>query len=116
MNSYLKKFLTAHYPIWEFIQQIDLGIQKLRHKEMENDYLSKHTSPQLPPPTDSLRPYYEQCANMLTRVIYHKVSAEISKETAYSVTHREDHDTYFLFKLSRFQHGDIRDQVRYDPI
>ena len=116
INSYLKKFLTAQYPLREFVQQIDLGIQKLRHGELQNDYLSKHTSPQLPPPSDPLRPYYEQSARILTRAMYQKVSAEIGKKNAYLVTHHEDHDNYFPFKLSRFYHGDIRDQVHYYPI
>ena len=60
MNSYLKKFLKANYPLHEFVQHIDLGVQKIRHGELEKDYISKHTSHQLPPSTDLLCPYYEQ--------------------------------------------------------
>ena len=114
MNSYLKKFLQENYALCEFVQYIDLRVQKLHYGELENDYISKHTSLQLLPPTDPLRLYYEQYGK--TRDIYHKVTVEISKENAFSVTIREDHGDYYVFKLSRFQRGEIRYQVHYYPL
>ena len=86
MNFYLKKFLKANYPFCELVQHVDLGVQKMCHGELENNYISKHISPQLPPSTDPLRPYYEQCGNFLTRYIYYKVTVEISKDNAFLFT------------------------------
>ena len=99
MNSYLKKFLKANYALHEFVQHIDLRVQKMRHGELENDYISKHTSLQLPPSTDPLHLYYEQCGKILTYDIYHKETAKISKKNAFLVTIREDYGDYNLFKL-----------------
>ena len=74
MNSYLKKFLKANYPLYEFVQQIDLRAQKMCHDESEKDYISKHTSPQLQPTINPLCPYYEQCGKIFTQDKYHKVT------------------------------------------
>ncbi|PON35386.1 hypothetical protein PanWU01x14_336780 [Parasponia andersonii] len=48
MNSYLKKYVEAEYPLQEFISSIDLALSKMRHRELQHDYTSKHTAPQLP--------------------------------------------------------------------
>ena len=44
------------------------------------------------------------------------MTIEISMENAFSATNHEDHGDYYLFKLSRFQHGEIRYQMRYYPL
>ncbi|XP_062119113.1 protein FAR1-RELATED SEQUENCE 5-like [Humulus lupulus] len=46
-NSYLNQFLTSNLWLSDFIGQIDAALQTLRHQEMQDDFRSNHTSPQL---------------------------------------------------------------------
>ena len=41
------------------------------------------------------------------------MTVEISKKNTFTATIHEDHGDYYLFKLSRFQHGEIRYQLCY---
>ena len=102
----------ATYPIKDFVKEIDLALSKMRHNELQMDYTSKHTWPELPPPNDVMRHFYEHVLEIYTRHMYNKVVEAISKENAYSVTHHVDHEDYFLYTLKKFRHGQICHKVQ----
>ncbi|KAM6547389.1 hypothetical protein CsatB_019065 [Cannabis sativa] len=116
MNSALKKFLEACYPIREFISCIDLACMKLQHTEAQRTFISKFTTAQLPPFTDPVRPYYKNAAEIYTRDIYYKVVEQIKDERACVVFNLEDFGDHLLLSFNRFQHGQIRYKVQYYKI
>ncbi|PON96469.1 FHY3/FAR1 family [Trema orientale] len=107
MNSCLKKFVKAEYPLREFISSTDLTFSKMRHTELQHDYTSKHTSPQLPPRDNALQIYYEQCGKVFTRELYYKVAEQISKKNAYYIINCQDEATSHIFSLGKFPQGDL---------
>ncbi|XP_062113927.1 protein FAR-RED ELONGATED HYPOCOTYL 3-like [Humulus lupulus] len=113
MKFFLKRFLIKRYSLREFVTAIDIGVTNLRRTENENDYLSKHTIPQIPPRSEALRTYYEQCAKFYTRAMYDKVVKQIKKENGYFISSHEGHLNCTIFGVGNFRDGQKRYRVTH---
>ncbi|XP_062075931.1 protein FAR-RED ELONGATED HYPOCOTYL 3-like [Humulus lupulus] len=111
MNFCLKRFLLKRNSLPEFVTAIDIGVTKLRHTESENDYLSKHTLPQIPPQSDALRTYYDPSVKFYTRAMYDKVVEQIKKKNGYFISSHEDHLNCTIFGVGNFRDGQTRYRV-----
>lgn len=112
MNVNIRRFLDSTNCLTEFVACIDFALDKIRQKEMQDDFYNQNTTPSLPQ-GDILRPYYEQAANLFTRRMYKKVVRELKLQNAYSVRSMEDLVDYRRYSLTKFPEGDAPYIVRY---
>ncbi|XP_062074850.1 protein FAR1-RELATED SEQUENCE 5-like [Humulus lupulus] len=96
----------------DLVGQVDAAIQNIRHTEREDDFISNHTSPNIP--TNVLHQYYQQVASILTRTMYEKVAEQISSALSYSVVSADVTVNSRSYYLTRFPKGLVRSQVNYD--
>ncbi|XP_062088379.1 protein FAR-RED IMPAIRED RESPONSE 1-like [Humulus lupulus] len=57
INSYLSHFLMSKLKLRDLVGQVDKAIQSIRHTKWEDEFISNHSTPQLP--SNILRQYYE---------------------------------------------------------
>ncbi|XP_062088715.1 protein FAR1-RELATED SEQUENCE 5-like [Humulus lupulus] len=111
INSYLSHFLTSKLKLRDLVGQVDKAIQSIRHTEWEDEFISNHSTPQLP--SNILRQYYEQVASILTRNMYKKVEEQITSALAYSVDSTNVSIDFRFYSLTWFPKGLVRSRVRY---
>ncbi|XP_062085328.1 protein FAR1-RELATED SEQUENCE 5-like [Humulus lupulus] len=103
INSYLSHFLTRKLKLRDLVGQVDKAIQSIRHTEREDEFISNHSTPQLP--SNILRQYYEQVALILTRNMYKKVEEQITSALAYSMDSTNVSIDFRFYSLTRFPKG-----------
>ena len=117
MHSALKKkFLPATYPLREFVQEIDIMLSKQHHTELQCDYTSKHTSPQLSLFQIHSTLITKQVGDIYTRYMYYKIVEQISKENFYSIIDQENQGDCILYSFTKFQHGEIHFKLQFLPL
>ncbi|XP_062118277.1 protein FAR1-RELATED SEQUENCE 9-like [Humulus lupulus] len=113
-NSYLNQFLTSKLRLSDFIGQIDVALQTIRHNEMHDDFRRKHSSPQLP--NHALQTYHQQFATYYTRNMYDKVAAQIMDIISYKAMENVTTIDSRVFSLERFPTGLVHHTVTLDEI
>ncbi|XP_024027045.1 protein FAR-RED IMPAIRED RESPONSE 1-like [Morus notabilis] len=97
MNRTIRQFLKSTMSLTDFVSLVDYAINKLRQKNLQDDFSTRHSTPSLPR-ADILKPYYQHAAAMFTRRIYtRKVSQELKLIHAYTVTQVDEIDDYKNF-------------------
>lgn len=112
INADIRPLLDRTNSLTEFVACIDFALNKLRQKEMQDDFYNQHTPPSLPE-GDILKPYYEQAASIFTQRMYEKVVKEIKLQNAYSVRSMEDINDCRHYSLTKFPEGDVPYTVRF---
>lgn len=112
MNSFLQVFLDCKHLLRNFVCQIDSAIAKIRFRETQDDFNTKHASPQLPH-THVLLPYFHQLSQTVTRNVYNLFKNEMDDHSSYFVTSEEYIIHHREIVLSKFMSGEVRHRVRY---
>ncbi|XP_023750563.1 protein FAR1-RELATED SEQUENCE 11-like [Lactuca sativa] len=92
INSFIKKFISSHTCLREFIRQIDLAIEDVGHKQMHDGMLAKYQESHF----KSLSPLEKQGYQVLTPFAFKKFQEQFAQAIQYSV--REENDTSFIVK------------------
>ncbi|XP_024024889.1 protein FAR1-RELATED SEQUENCE 5-like [Morus notabilis] len=111
MNRTIKQFLDSTKSLTDFVSLVDHTINKLRHKDLQDDFSTRHSIPSLRH-ADILNPYYQHAASLFTRRIYtKKVSHEIKLIHAYTVRQVDEIDGYINFSIIKFPNEDSEHNV-----
>ncbi|KAL4575093.1 hypothetical protein LXL04_021934 [Taraxacum kok-saghyz] len=92
INAFVKKFISSRTRLLEFIKQVDLAIEDVRHKQMHDSMLAKYQESHL----RSLSPLEKQGYQVLTPFTFKKFQDQFAQAIQYS-TH-EENDTSFIVK------------------
>ncbi|XP_024019238.1 protein FAR1-RELATED SEQUENCE 9-like [Morus notabilis] len=111
MNRTIRQFLDSTKSLTDFVSLVDHAINKLHHKDLQDDFSPRHNIPSLRH-ADILNPYYQHVASLFTRRIYtKKVSHEIKLIHAYTVRQVDEIDGYINFSIIKFPNGDSEHNV-----
>ncbi|KAK3225513.1 hypothetical protein Dsin_005375 [Dipteronia sinensis] len=99
MNSYLHRFLSYKFKIYEFIHQIDRALARIRNIEAQNAFDSKNGQPVL---STHLHLYEQHATKVFSRYIFLMVRDEIKAEASLVMTECVQETERHLYQLTKF--------------
>ncbi|XP_024030338.1 protein FAR1-RELATED SEQUENCE 5-like [Morus notabilis] len=103
MNRIIRQLVDSTKSLTDFVSLVDHAINKLRHKDLQDDFSTRHSTPSLRH-AYILNPYYQHAASLFTRRIYtKKVSHEIKLIHAYTVRQVDEIDRWAVHAKAQFQ-------------
>ncbi|KAK2634860.1 hypothetical protein Ddye_029652 [Dipteronia dyeriana] len=99
MNSFLNRFVNYRLKLYEFMQNIDRALERIRHTETFNDYQCGNTSPVYSTHLTSLE---KHVATIYTRNVFFLVQDEIKEEASFSICNCVQDVDRFTYTLKRF--------------
>ncbi|MCL7038653.1 hypothetical protein MKW94_020990 [Papaver nudicaule] len=98
INAFLKRFINSHTSLRQFLEQVDLAIETVKHKEAHDSMLEKHYFPIL----KIMSPLEEQVHKILTPYAFEMFREELGRASEYKV-HEELFGCEYILKY--FQEG-----------
>ncbi|KAK2652990.1 hypothetical protein Ddye_012846 [Dipteronia dyeriana] len=99
MNSFLNRFVHCRLKLYEFMQNIDRALDRIRHTETFNDNQCGNTTPVYSTHLTSLD---KHVATIYTRNLFFLVRDEIKEETLFSICNFVQDVDRFTYTLKRF--------------
>ena len=87
MNRTVKAFVNKKMKLYQFVQSYEHGVSETRYQEMQNDYISKYSIPEIRPPLLNIK---RDAAQVYTRRAYNKFQQELMFESAYIVKEQQE--------------------------
>lgn len=107
MNAYLKHFLQRTLKLYEFVEQIERALARVRYTESHDDYDSIHSSLVLSTHLKAL----EKHASSL---VFNKVRDQIIQEKFLSISLTRTNGNLSFYTLSSYIHEDKQWHATYD--
>ncbi|CAO2821301.1 unnamed protein product [Amaranthus hypochondriacus] len=91
INAFIKKFVSSHTCLKDFVKQFDLAIQEISHRHLHNKVIANLR----PVPLNSKSPLEKQASEVLTPFAFKKFQEEFGRATLYTINQVE-RDVYLV--------------------
>ena len=108
MNAYLNRFLKIRLRLYEFIQQFDRVILRIRQNEAKTDFESNNSSPVLSTKLSILE-------NHATKESFLKFREEMKNVELFFVVGLVSDDSMRAYTLSKFRHLNLKWEIQFCP-
>ncbi|KAG5558295.1 hypothetical protein RHGRI_008276 [Rhododendron griersonianum] len=102
INAYVKRFISSHTNLDQFVRQVDLAIENIQQRQLHNTMLQKYRGSTL----RTMSPLEEQACGVLTPFCFEKFQEQFGRAALYSLVH--NHGCEFVIK----HHEDTKGKIR----
>ncbi|KAF7124702.1 hypothetical protein RHSIM_Rhsim12G0119800 [Rhododendron simsii] len=102
INAYVKRFISSHTNLDQFVKQVDLAIENIQQRQLHNTMLQKYRGSTL----RTMSPLEEQACGVLTPFCFEKFQEQFGRAALYSLVH--NHGCEFVIK----HHEDTKGKIR----
>ncbi|WKA03630.1 hypothetical protein VitviT2T_021730 [Vitis vinifera] len=112
MNAYLNRFLKIRLRLYEFVQQFDRAILRIRQNEAKADFESNNSSPVL---STKLSILENHAATVYTKESFLKFREEMKNAELFFVVGLVSDVSMRAYTLSKFRHPNLKWEVQFSP-
>ena len=105
MNAYLNRFLKIHLRLYEFVQQFDRAIMRIRQNEAKTEFEFNDSSPVL---STKLVLLENHVAVIYTKESFLKFHEEMKNAELFFVVGLVSDDSMRAYTLSKFRHPNLK--------
>ena len=105
MNAYLNQFLKIHFQLYEFVQQFDGPIKRIRHNEAKVKFESNNSSLVL---STKLVILENHVANVYTKESFLKFHMKMKNAELFFMVRLISNDTFWSYTLCKFKHPNFK--------
>ena len=110
MNAYLNRFLKIRLRLYEFVQQFDSAIMRIRQNKTKVEFESNNSSPVL---STKLVIFENHAMSVYTKEFFLKFHEEMKNAELFFVVGLVSHDLLRAYTLSKFRHPNFKWQVQF---
>ncbi|KAL6343311.1 hypothetical protein AAG906_022386 [Vitis piasezkii] len=112
MNAYLNRFLKIRLRLYEFVQQFDRAILRIRQNEAKAEFESNNSSPVL---STKLAILENHAATVYTKESFLKFREEMKNAELFFVVGVVSDHSMRAYTLSKFRHPNLNWEVQFCP-
>ena len=110
MNAYLNRFLKIRLRLYEFVQQFDRAILRIRKNKAKTDFESNNSSPVL---STKLSILENHVVTVYTKESFLKFREEMKNAKLFFVVGLVSDDSMHAYTLSKFRHPNLKWEVQF---
>ncbi|XP_059593696.1 protein FAR1-RELATED SEQUENCE 5-like [Vitis vinifera] len=112
MNEYLNRFLKIRLRLYEFVQQFDRAILRIRQNEVKADFESNNSSPVL---STKLSILENHVVTVYTKESFLKFREEMKNAELFFMVGLVSDVSMRAYTLSKFRHPNLKWEVQFSP-